>query len=362
MVSNTRDRNIDSSRREDSRKGQVDRCEVINVRPHVQPYPEDKDFNTVDVQLIDRPRVNEAALTIEYVKLNSLQREHGKFQGIPWNARIGDMIYVYWLAEREALVLGTCTSVEQEPVCRSQADDQQQEYVFKLCPWEEPQKNADGNYIIFPNPKHPDCHKWWPKTRDSLWIFDCLEGHNTPSCCAQAPCNSLDDHQSSTCIKHFSDVSPTIIDKQWRFKILHHCGSNLYFDEDGVVNLENQVAHVLKNRVALYPDTGYSDEHGPIAFEAVNLATKALVRIYVDGCVRVRSSVDPTGDTLCSELFLKNNGNCWLWNGITDNSVEIQEDGKIVLDGNVEITGDLVVDGSLTHGNGPCCTDDFVEC
>ena len=77
MVSNTRDRNIDSSRREDSRKGQVDRCEVINVRPHVAPYPADKDFNTVDVQLIDRPRIAGEPLTIKYVKLNSLQREHG---------------------------------------------------------------------------------------------------------------------------------------------------------------------------------------------------------------------------------------------------------------------------------------------
>ena len=114
MVSNTRDRNIDSSRREDSRKGQVDRCEVINVRPHVRPYPADKDFNTVDVQLIDRPRIEGEPLTIEYVKLNSLQRHHGLFQGHPWNPRIGDMIYVYWLAEREALVLGICTSIEQE--------------------------------------------------------------------------------------------------------------------------------------------------------------------------------------------------------------------------------------------------------
>ena len=72
MVSNTRDRNIDSSRREDSRKGQVDRCEVINDRPHVRRYPADKDFNTVDVQLIDRPRIEGGPLTIEYVKLNSL--------------------------------------------------------------------------------------------------------------------------------------------------------------------------------------------------------------------------------------------------------------------------------------------------
>ena len=245
MVSNVRDRNIDSSRREDSRKGQVDRCEVVNVRPHVAPYPDDKDFNTVDVQLIDRPRINGKPLHIKYVKLNSLQRYHGKFQGEPWTPRIGDMIYVYWLAEREALVLGLCTSVEQEPVCRSQADAHHQEYVFKLSPWEEPKQNDDHNYVEFPDPKHPECYKWWPKTRDSLWIFDCLEGHNTPSCCGQA-CNSLDDHQSSTCFKNFSDISPTTIDLPRRFKFLHHSKSAWWFDEDGLWRVEGRVAGILK--------------------------------------------------------------------------------------------------------------------
>ena len=297
MVGNTRDRNIDSSRREDSRKGQVDRCEVINVRPHVLPYPDDKDFNTVDVQLIDRPRIADAALTIQYVKLNSLQREHGLFQGNPWNARIGDTIYVYWLAEREALVLGACTSVEQEPVCRSQADQNHQEYVFKLCPWEEPSKNADGNFVIFPNPKHPDCYKWWPKTRDSLWIFDCLEGHNCANCGAQAPCNSLDDHLLSTCFKNFSDISPTQIDKAWRFKFLHHCGSYWYFDNDAVW------------RIA-----------GKLSGNALG-----FIHHYTDGKIEINSPV---------EVLLKA--------------------PLITLDGNVEIMHDNQIDGTCTHGVCSC--------
>jgi len=242
MVSNTRDRNIDSSRREDSRKGQVDRCEVINVRPHVKPYPGDKDFNTVDVQLIDRPRISNKALTIKYVKLNSLQRNYGKFQGCPWNARIGDMIYVYWLAEREALVLGTCTSIEQEPVCRSQADDQQQEYVFKKCPWEEPSKNEDDNYTLFPNPKHPDCNKWWPKTRDSITVFDCKNGHDRAECDQQAPCNKLDDIKLRTWFKNFSDISPTSIDLPWRFKFHHNSESVAIFDNDRTIHVANKEA------------------------------------------------------------------------------------------------------------------------
>ena len=294
MVSNVRDRSIDSARREDSRKGQVDRCEVVNVRPHVAPYPDDKDFNTVDVQLIDRPRINGKPLHIKYVKLNSLQRYHGKFQGEPWTPRIGDMIYVYWLAEREALVLGLCTSVEQEPVCRSQADAHHQEYVFKLCPWEEPKTNDDKNYVEFPDPKHPECYKWWPKTRDSLWIFDCLEGHNTPSCCGQA-CNSLDDHQSSTCFKNFSDISPTTIDKAWRFKFLHHCGSYWWFDDDGQWRICG----------------------------ASGGKELGFIHHYADGKIEINSPV---------EVLIKA--------------------PKITLDGDVEITGNNLIDGGCTHG--PC--------
>jgi hypothetical protein len=302
MVSNVRDRNIDSSRREDSRKGQVDRCEVINVRPHVAPYPEDKDFNTVDVQLIDRPRVNGKPLTIKYVKLNSLQHQHGRFQGEPWNPWIGDMVYIYWLAEREALVLGLCTSVEQEPVCRSQADAHHQEYVFKLGPWEEPKQNQDGNYVEFPNPKHPECRKWWPKTRDSLWIFDCLEGHNTPSCCASAPCNSLDDHQSSTCFKNFSDISPTTVDKQKRFKFLHRCGSYWYYDNDGTIELASKLNAALKCHQTFYP----------------------------------------TGRIL-------------LQNDVTGNFIDIKAADEVEIDAaTIRLDGDVVITGSCTHGSCSC--------
>lgn len=301
MVSNVRDRNIDSSRREDSRKGQVDRCEVVNVRPHVAPYPDDKDFNTVDVQLIDRPRINGKPLHIKYVKLNSLQRYHGKFQGEPWTPRIGDMIYVYWLAEREALVLGLCTSVEQEPVCRSQADAHHQEYVFKLCPWEEPKTNDDKNYIEFPDPKHPECYKWWPKTRDSLWIFDCLEGHNTPSCCGQA-CNSLDDHQSSTCFKNFSDISPTTIDLPRRFKFLHKCGSYWYYDNDGTIELASKLNAALKCHQTFYPS-----------------------------------------------------GRILLQNDVTGNFVDIKAADEVEIDAaTIRLDGDVVITGSCTHGSCSC--------
>ncbi len=299
MVVNTRDRNTDSARREDSRKGQIDRCEIINVRPHVAPYPADKDFNTVDVQLVDRPMQEDGTFaTIERIKINCMQREHGLFQGCPWNPRIGDLVLIYWISEKEAMVLCTISSVEQEPVCRSQADQNHQEYVHKLCAWRQPIQDAvTKNYIIFPPPEHPDCYKWWPKTRDSIWIFDCLEGHNCPSCDAQA-CNSLDDHQSSTCFKNFSDISPTTIDKAWRFKFLHHCSSYWWFDDDGQWRICG----------------------------AASGKELGFIHHYADGKIEISSPVEVL---------------------ITA--------PKITLDGDVEITGDNLIVGSCDHG--PCsCT------
>ena len=190
MVANTRDRNIDSSRREDSRVGTVDRCEVIRVHPHVAPLASgDKNFNTVDLQLIDRPYEDDGSLPIiERAEVNTIQHDHGRFQGRPFNYRVGDLVLVYWLSERRGIILGALPTDEQEPVCRSQADSDHQEFVFKLCPWEAPHQDPiTKSFTEFPNPKHPICFKWWPKTRDSIWIFDCLEGHNCADCSANAP-------------------------------------------------------------------------------------------------------------------------------------------------------------------------------
>jgi len=333
MVSNTRDRNVDSSRREDSRKGQIDRCEIINVRPHVKPYPEDKDFNTVDVQLVDRPMQEDGTFaTIERIKINCMQREHGLFQGNPWNPRIGDLVLIYWISEKEAMVLCSIASVDQEPICRSLANQNHQEYVHKLSPWEQPIQCADTkNYIIFPPPKHPDCFKWWPvqadgKTLclDSIRIFDCLEGHNCANCGADAPCNGLDDHQSSTCFKNFSQFSPTTIDKQWRFKFLHHCGSYWYFDDDAVWRIAGKKS---------------GQELG-------------FIHHYADGSIKIASCV---GTSEKVTVYVGPDGHCWLRNAVADAYVEIFPDGqmkikspRVVLEGNLEITGDLTVNGLLS--------------
>jgi hypothetical protein len=311
MTLNTRDRNIDSSKREDSRIGYVDRCEVINVHPHVQPYPTDKDFNTVDVMVINRPP-STGSKNIKFVKLNCIQHFHGKFQGQPWHPRIGDMIFIYWLAKREALVLGSCISVEQEPVCRSLANQNHQEYVFKLSPWEEPSKNraVDGNYVDFPPPKHPTCFKWWPVKADgvslnldTIQIWDCLEGHNCANCGADAPCNGLDDHQSSTCFKNFSQFSPTLLDKVYRFKFLHHCGSYWYFDDDAVWRIAGKK----------------------------NSAELGFIHHYTDGKIEINSPV---------EILIK--------------APLITLDSDVIITGDLSIEGNNAIAGACAHGSCSC--------
>jgi len=383
MVVSTRDRNIDSSRREDSRKGMVDRCEVFNVYPHVDPFEGgagDVNFNVVDVQLVDVPLDDAGgAITIKRARLNCLQHYHGLLQGDPWTPRIGDMVLVYWLTEAEGIVLGSVTSAQQEPICRSEATSEHQEIVHKRAPWEQPLLDAHTKaYVAFQYPKHPDCFKWWPKTRDYITMHDCPYGHARPFCDKLAPCTCLDDLQSGTWWKVFSDISPTELDKPQRVKFHHECGSVEYWDHDGTFHLHGAVAGVLRGYINHAPkgtievksasnvangsrmivvapdDASHTDDYGEIAWDLVNIEKMCLVRGYKDGAVRLRSSLDPTGLVGRAEVFLGADGHCYLWNGVADASVEIFADGqmklkspRIVLDGHVEITGDLSVRGTL---------------
>ncbi|MHB8118670.1 MAG: SET domain-containing protein, partial [Methanothrix sp.] len=112
---------------------------------------------------------------------------------------------------------------------------------------------------------------------------------------------------------------------------------------------EDNIGH----RVKVYaPDDTAADEHGLIAAELINLEKKAVVRIYKDGAVRVTASTDITGESAKSEVLLEVDGHCWLRNAVADACVEIFPDGqikikslRIVLEGDVEITGDLTVGG-----------------
>ena len=136
-----------------------------------------------------------------------------------------------------------------------------------------------------------------------------MEGHNCANCSSDAPCNSLDDHQSSTCFKNFSDISPTAIDKPWRFKFLHHCGSYWYFDEDGTIEIAGKLSGNLKCHQTFYP------------------SGKILLENDVDGC----------------QVILDDDGDIKL------NPVE-----NVIINGNLIVEEDLECNGELCENIKSC--------
>ena len=394
---NVRDRNIDSSRRDDRRAGTTETVVVTKVYPHKHPYSTgDRDFNVVDVQLINRVRERDgSAPIVKRVRVKSLYRGHSYLQGEVWNPRIGDCVIMHWINDREAIILGQIVSAPQEPICRSEADEFHQPIVQKTCSWAGmPKRDPNtGDFVAYPKPNHPDCKKRWPvgtdkQFGDNLFIFDCQEGHHRPWCDDKAPCTKMDDHQlESTFLKVFSVESPTEIDLPGRVRFHHRCGSDVIFDLDGSIFIGNangekwpdlpgtERGHIYYNplgtidirseleepngaraRVVADEDQSVADEHGEIAAEMTHLPTQATVRIYKDGCIKIRSGDDG------SEVYLGTNGNCWLWNIKKDTYIEFKNDGSAAIEadsvniiGNLNVTGSGSVQGSFSHGDGPCC-------
>ena len=155
---NANSRAIDGQRRDDRRAGMCEVVEVVDVHPHVTP--DDQYFNTVDVQLIDRilPCKGNLKLVI-HKDVNVMQQYHGKYQGDIWTPRIGEMVYLFWVYDDEGVIIGSRTSVEEPPVCRSKANCLDQEFVRKRSPHQTPAQNAEGNFTEFPLPRHPECNK-----------------------------------------------------------------------------------------------------------------------------------------------------------------------------------------------------------
>lgn len=331
---NTRDRAIDNARRDDQRAGTWEYCEVTWVYPHITPS--DVDFNVVDLQLIDRV-TGELGDTVQRARINCAQRRHGYLHGEPWTPQIGDAVLVAWIKDREGVVIATIPTCEQEPVCRSDANDQHQSIVRKTCSWPGlPEQDENGNYVVFPMPQHPDCFKRWPvgsceecgggeekQYGDTVYVFDCPNGHARPYCDSEAPCTCIDDiHACATYFKYHSAVSPTENELPYRFKFHHHCGSIFYFDEDGTIHLENIISECASQAtrqgqihfeptgtiwMRSEPETEKAamvrvvslDDSDTVRVEMIDETTGAYVRIYKDGEIELYS---PTKITLDAPL------------------------------------------------------------
>jgi hypothetical protein len=394
---------MDQTRRQINRRLRVEVCCVVKINNHTSPN--DLKFNTVDVIMRDRvAKADEYRFRKQVVVPPSYLGGH--YTGATRSPRVGDVVLVLFYGDREAYVIGPAWSWAEHPVCRPTPYDIADKGGQWMEPDQD--EWGDFFKQPYPKTKKPYCFRWFHGPikgttgpgRDWCWLLDyCQMGDCTPSC---KDCKTIDSIQrlKNQYFKFYSEETESRNAYPYRAEFHAHCGSfwlfeskdrpsseyvsQVYTEGEGywtiqgskiendaeafkghlrhspngtmemhsatpVAAEENNVGH----RVKVYsPEDTAADQHGLIAAELINLEKKALVRIYKDGSIRVRASTDVTGAAGKSEVFLGVDGHCWLWNAVANASVEIFQDGqmkikapRVVLEGNLEVTGDLTVNG-----------------
>jgi hypothetical protein len=326
-----------------------------------------KFWNTVTVQP-RHVRTRSAGKNLQYTDCVVLQHKLiGKWYGSPYTPRVGDIVLVLFLMNQKPIILGTVNSDHQgnDPVCRAPFDpysndvDARYDEVCKLCQWEEMDFNEFQEAYNYKKGKKPTCDKWYHKSRDWIKIFECKVGHERPC----EDCTSLDaimhsgTYGAHTFFKHFSSGEApgeqiSFEMPPWTDWYHHHCGSQFWFKDSGEIFLENWTTNTTRHghlyfdptgtiilhsdyvespmgsRLVLYsPESTAEDGSGNvISCEMQDLPTNSVVRIYKDGSVRCTSVMD--GD-VASEVYLKPDGHCWMWNYLKQAWVEINADGDI---------------------------------
>lgn len=351
----------------------------------------------------------------------------GKHQGHPKVIRRGNALKAIFYKNEKPLILGPVESKFEPPVCRPDPYTER----TKMCQY-RPLRGCQDDELDFikpyPEPKKPTCSNWQHGPckgdksddekepcigRDWWFVWDyCQEGDKEPSC---ENCTKIDYPKrcKNTWMKAYSDNTMSCEAPNRRWELHQKCGSYLRFDSEtgkskeysegkGHIRLGNAVCESDKRGhinfqgsenaeagtidghsaheevpipnesdgarwVVVAPtDNAYQDGYGTISADLMDLPTTSGIRIYKDGTVRVRSHDNK------AEVFLKNNGHCWLWNIPTDAYIEMPTDGtvvvhsdvKIILDSDVDITGnlhnfkDVQTDGTCTHKGCvcPCCS------
>ncbi len=413
-MANLKNRFVDQALRLIRRHLRFEICAVDDVQWHKEPN--DDNFNTVTVIIRDRRQKTSEGREYYRERLPCLQSFIGHHLGMNWNPRVGDLVRVWFYQERKGIVLGTTWSWAQKPICRASPYD----WVVQGGQWIRPyQDPATGDFIKQPYPekKKPYCFKWFHGTgpdgkpageigpgRDWLWLFDfCHEGDACPDC---RNCRKIDNisRANNHGFKFYSEQTESR--KAYPYRGIYFVPSGSYWmfessdqpsgeylseiytegkgywriqgavDEDrpkghlqhspnGTMQMHsatNDPSDNLGARCKVYsPEDTAADQHGLIAADLQHLETGALVRIYKDGSVRVTSLVDPSGQAGRSEIFLKPDGNCWLWDLVDDTYIEMHPGGEveirgqpITLNGNVHVTGNMTIDGLCSHGACSC--------
>ena len=279
--------------------------------------------------------------------------------------------------------------------------------VFKWCQDLPNTLNKiwDGTFKNHHMGEHPLCAKITHDLRDMLVAHECILGHKN-RCEGCSRCDNLIETRNSENQNFWAIVTSSLeeaiipiivgesLTKQCRdqrdppsythvhfpsgsricaFSKDHNLsGSNYSVDvpaKEGRMWFENMVNHVFKGHFGLHPDgtfrassrrnlnTGENDLATISAYgtcsedpdkmgliELLQILSGAFIRIWKDGKIALQ-----TGST---KIELLKDGKITIQ---SPTEVEIVAP-TIKLNGNCLITGDTIIGGSLSHGNGPCCS------
>jgi hypothetical protein len=348
-----------------------------------------------------------------------LQNFTGNRFGHPYTPRVGDTVLVVWLGHRKPIILGPVVTDSQQPVMRGpNAKDAMYDLVWKWCQWLKPiQNQTTGDFHDHPPGQDATCIKIFHgpvtgvpgKGRDSQLVYDCQKGNICPdekADCGGCPsCNTIDSvlRSGEQWVKNYSKETESEEAYNSRYEVHTRCGSYLRFESDdhnpankpsleysegiGHIRIGNAVnetygqkAHINFNPTGTVDihsafeevsiehevlgarmlvtgaDMIYSDSFGTIAQENIYLPKHAGTRIYRDGSIR--SVANAGTENGSSECMLNSNGACHLWNILEDTYIEFPTDGNCnVKATTINLDGDVVITGSITHGEDLSCVD-----
>lgn len=295
---------------------------------------------------------------------------------------------VWFYQERKGIVLFTIPHWFEKPICRPTPYD----IAIKYGQHRRPKRYLPtGDFLFrYPEPKKPFCFRWWhgeasyqkgdiDEGRDWCFLFDyCQLGDSCPDCHL---CKTIDsiERLKNHYFKFYSEQTESRKAYPLRGEYHAPCGSYWMFEskdrpdvsyisevytegmgfwtiqgsiiQDDIEYYKGHLRHSpdgtmeghsatpddddsAGSRWKVYsPDNTTADSYGLIAAELINLETGAVVRIYKDGSIRVRSTAQ--GDK--SEVWLEKTGHCWIWNIVANAYVEIFANGDMDIKSPTEI-------------------------
>jgi hypothetical protein len=383
----------DESLRMDQLAHKVEVAQVFRVWTHNDP--EDKNWQVCDVIIQDSVPLNGSTVGVDgpAVRLRVPVRQDtiGNRSGTPHSPRVGDSVLIGFYMNDRPIILGVLPPQYVVPVCRSSSnpgqlpDGAHEDWTegdfhnyydrrIKLVQWLHiPRRTIVDDqgrtwYTTFDHSKvdptgklRPVCFNYFDKTRDVMAVFECKKGKAEPDCklcelngdgsgegpdhikCENEPCSGTLPAMN-TWLKILSSDYEGSYDIARRFKLHWSCGSLFCTDskcgnDEGRIWLEAMKAHVHRAH---------------IHFRAQGTSVGANLSLRSDYTNAAHIELYGVGDPLKGKILIKN---CDIGNYIdvmeTD---EVKVHAALIdLEGNVEITGNLVIDGSISHGADLSC-------